>query len=148
MKTNSGSSAITGATNSDCAGVRSTFRFCAQWVSRAVGSPWAFLLACLTIGIWGVTGPLFGFSDTWQLVINTGTTIVTFLIVFLIQNTQNRDSKAIHLKLDELLRGVSGARTSLVNLENLSDEELERLQKQFERLERFARRTEPKSRAA
>jgi low affinity Fe/Cu permease len=83
---------------------------------------------------WAVTGPLFHFSDTWQLVINTATTIVTFLVVFLIQNTQNRDNKAIHLKLDELLRGVRGARTGLVNLESLTDEELDRLQKEFEKL--------------
>ena len=92
------------------------------------------MLALASIIVWGALGPVFHFSDTWQLVINTTTTIITFLMVFLIQNTQNRDTKAIHLKLDELLRGVSGARTSLVNLENLSDEELERLQKQFERL--------------
>ncbi len=125
-----------------CVGFRDRFRFCAYWVAQAVGSPWAFLIACLTVVVWGATGPLFHFSDTWQLVINTSTTIVTFLIVFLIQNTQNRDSKALHLKLDELLRAVSGARTSLVNLESLSDEDLERLQKQFERLERLARRAE------
>ena len=83
-----------------------------------------FPLAVLVILTWGITGPLFHFSDTWQLVINTSTTIVTFLMVFLIQNTQNRDTKAIQLKLDELLRGVVGARTSLVDLENLSDEDL------------------------
>ncbi len=124
----------------ECFGLRGRFRLCAQWVALAVGSPWAFLLACLTIVMWGALGPLFRFSDTWQLVINTGTTIITFLIVFLIQNTQNRDSKALHLKLDELLRAVSGARNSLVNLENLSDEDLERLQKEFERVERLARR--------
>ena len=100
----------------------------------AVGSPGAFLLAALSIVIWAAIGPIFHFSDTWQLVINTATTIITFLMVFLIQNTQNRDTKALHLKLDELLRGVGGARTSLVNLESLSDEELDRLQKEFERL--------------
>src|ERR1700741_1928296 len=110
-----------------CAKLRSTFRVCSQWVADAVGSPWAFVMAWAVIVMWAVTGPLFHFSDTWQLVINTATTIVTFLIVFLIQNTQNRDTKALHLKLDELFRGVSGARTSLVNLENLSDEELDRL---------------------
>ena len=86
--------------------------------------------------VWALTGPLFGFSDTWQLVINTGTTIVTFLMVFLVQNTQNRDARAIHLKLDELLRGVEGARTGLVNLEAMSDEDLARLQEQFERLQK------------
>jgi low affinity Fe/Cu permease len=98
--------------------------------------------------VWAVTGPLFHYSDTWQLVINTSTTIVTFLIVFLIQNTQNRDTKAVHLKLDELLRGVKGARTSLVNLESLSDQELEHLQKEFERLKHVARRAENSAPAA
>ena len=92
------------------------------------------MLALASILVWAVLGPLFHFSDTWQLVINTATTIVTFLMVFLIQNTQNRDTKALHLKLDELLRGVVGARTSFVNLENLSDEELEKLQHEFERV--------------
>lgn len=118
------------------------FRCCSQWMAEAVGSPWAFILACICIVIWAATGPMFHFSDTWQLVINTATTIVTFLMVFLIQNTQNRDTKAIHLKLDELLRGVAGARTSLVNLEHLSDEELDKLQKEFERLKLRARRME------
>jgi low affinity Fe/Cu permease len=109
------------------------FRKFAASVSNIVGSPWAFILAVLVIFIWAITGPVFGFSDTWQLVINTGTTIITFLMVFLIQNTQNRDARAIHLKLDELIRSVQGARNSLVDLENLSDEELDRLQKEFER---------------
>ena len=102
--------------------------------SAAVGSPWAFIGAMLLIVVWGTTGPFFHYSDTWQLVINTGTTIITFLMVFLIQNTQNRDAKAIHLKLDELIRGVKGARTGLVDLEDLTDEELERLQGEFKRL--------------
>src|SRR5213080_3732830 len=102
--------------------------------AAAVGSPWAFILALLTIVIWAFTGPLFHYSDTWQLVINTGTTIITFLIVFLIQNTQNRQDTAIQLKLDELLKGVKGARTSLVDIEDLSDEELERLHEQFKHL--------------
>jgi low affinity Fe/Cu permease len=84
--------------------------------------------------VWAITGPIFNFSDTWQLIINTGTTIVTFLMVFLIQNTQNRDAKAIHLKLDELIKAVKGARTRLVDLEDLSDEELEKLQGEFKRL--------------
>jgi low affinity Fe/Cu permease len=104
-----------------------------------MGSPWAFFLAILAILIWGALGPAFHYSDTWQLVINTATTIVTFLMVFLIQNTQNRDTRAMHLKLDELLRGLKGARNSLVGLEELSDEELERLQKEFERLRGRAR---------
>jgi low affinity Fe/Cu permease len=109
-------------------------------MANATGSPWAFLIAAASVVMWGLTGPVFHYSDTWQLVINTATTIITFLMVFLIQNTQNRDTKALHLKLDELLRGVAGARTSLVNLENLSDEELERLQKQFEQIKRRADR--------
>jgi low affinity Fe/Cu permease len=115
------------------------FRRFAQWTADTVGSPWAFLIAVATVVAWAVTGPLFGFSDTWQLVINTATTIVTFLMVFLIQHTQNRDAKAIHLKLDELLRGVQGARTALVDLENLSDDELERLHRQFSRLAKHER---------
>lgn len=132
----------------NCARLQESFRFCSHWVAEAVGSPWAFVLACAVIVVWAITGPLFHFSDTWQLVINTATTIVTFLIVFLIQNTQNRDTKAIHLKLDELLRGVSGARTSLVDLEHLSDEELERLQKEFERLNHRARKLQNEKREA
>ncbi len=98
------------------------------------GSSWAFIIALTVIIVWGVTGPIFKFSDTWQLVINTGTTIVTFLMVFLIQNTQNRDARAIHLKLDELLRVQEGARTSMANLENLPDEELKRLSEEFKQL--------------
>ena len=119
--------------------LRERFRQFSHRMSQAVGSPWAFFFACLVIIGWATLGPVFRYSDTWQLVINTGTTIVTFLIVFLIQNTQNRDTKALHLKLDELLRGVKGARTSLVNLENLSDEELDALQKEFEQLNRRVR---------
>jgi low affinity Fe/Cu permease len=92
------------------------------------------LLAAAIIVIWAVTGPLFGFSDTWQLVINTGTTIVTFLMVFLIQNTQNRDAKAIHLKLDELIRAVAEARTGMVDLEEMSEDELDRLHREFQEL--------------
>src|SRR5467141_855093 len=94
------------------------FRKFAQAASKMVGSSWAFIFAALIIVVWAATGPIFHYSDTWQLVINTGTTIITFLIVFLIQNTQNRDAKAIHLKLDELIKGVPGARTQLVDLEN------------------------------
>ena len=114
--------------------MKEIFRKFANKTSEVVGSPWSFLAAVLIIAIWAVSGPLFGFSDTWQLVINTGTTIITFLMVFLIQNTQNRDAKAIHLKLDELLRGVEGARTGLVDLEDLSDEQLKKLQEQFQNL--------------
>lgn len=110
------------------------FRKFAQKTAHAMGTSWAFILAALVIVVWAFTGPLFGYSDTWQLVINTGTTIVTFLMVFLIQNTQNRDAKALHLKLDELLKGVKGARTELVDLEDLSDAELEELHQQFKKL--------------
>jgi len=106
----------------------------ANWVSSIVGSPWAFSAAVATVILWAVLGPRFHYSDTWQLVINTGTTIITFLMVFLIQHTQNRDAKAFHLKLDELLKGTKGARTRLVDLEEMSDEELDKLQKEFENL--------------
>jgi low affinity Fe/Cu permease len=111
-----------------------TVRKFAHKISEVTGSPWAFIVAVGVIVGWAVSGPLFGFSDTWQLVINTGTTIITFLMVFLIQNTQNRDAKAIHLKLDELLHAVEGARNSMVDLEDLSDAELQRLQREFVRL--------------
>ena len=110
------------------------FNIFAKHCAAVVGSPWAFVLAVIIVMAWVVAGPQFVYSDTWQLVINTGTTIVTFLMVFLIQNTQNRDTKAVHLKLDELIYGVHGARNSLIDLENLSDQELEVLQQQFERL--------------
>jgi len=116
--------------------MNAAFRKFAHTTSAVVGTPWAFIGALALIVAWAITGPLFGFSDTWQLVINTSTTIVTFLMVFLIQNTQNRDAKAIHLKLDELLRGVEGARTGLVDLEDFSDEELAELQEEFHRLSR------------
>jgi len=120
--------------------MKNIFRKFAQLTSQIVGSSWAFIIAVFVIVAWAVTGPMFHYSDSWQLVINTGTTIVTFLMVFLIQNTQNRDAKAIHLKLDELIKGVKGARTHLVSLEELSDEELERLRKEFERLHKHASR--------
>jgi low affinity Fe/Cu permease len=106
----------------------------AKHCAAIVGSPMAFVLAVVIVMTWMVTGPHFAYSDTWQLVINTCTTIVTFLMVFLIQNTQNRDAKVVHQKLNELIRGVHGARNSLINLETLSDQELEVLQQQFERL--------------
>lgn len=103
----------------------------AKWTSEVAGSPWVFGAALGIIALWAITGPIFNFSDTWQLIINTGTTIITFLMVFLIQNTQNRDAKAIHLKLDELIRTSKGARNGLLDLEDLSDEELKELQQQF-----------------
>ena len=108
----------------------------AKQLAAEVGSPWAFIAALGIVVVWSVTGPLFKYSDTWQLVINTGTTIVTFLMVFLIQNTQNRDAKAVHLKLDELIRCVKGARNTLIDLEELSEEELDDLQRQFVKLRR------------
>jgi|SRR5205085_5291429 len=116
--------------------MREVFRRFAGRVSDWVGSPAAFVVGLTLIVVWGLTGPLFNYSDTWQLVINTATTIVTFLMVFLIQNTQNRDARAIHLKLDELLRGVQGARTAMVALENCTDEELAEFHEEFERLRR------------
>src|SRR5574337_1074755 len=127
--------------------MKDLFHKIAQKTSEIAGSAAAFIMAIVIILAWAATGPFFGFSDTWQLVINTGTTVVTFLIVFLIQNTQNRETKALHLKLDELLRGVTGARTSLVDLENLTDEELERLQREFERLKERATRAEERKHA-
>jgi low affinity Fe/Cu permease len=114
--------------------IRDSFRHFARKASAVLGSAWAFIGALVIIGVWGLTGPMFHFSDTWQLIINTGTTIVTFLMVFLIQNTQNRDAKAMHLKLDELIRALKGARNRLVDLEALSDEELKKLEEQFKNL--------------
>jgi low affinity Fe/Cu permease len=122
--------------------MKHAFRRFAAIIATTTGSPWAFMIAVLVILVWGVTGPLFNFSDTWQLVINTSTTIVTFLMVFLIQNTQNRDAVTIQLKLDELLRGVVGARTSLVDLENLSDEDIALLRKEFTRMQISAAKRE------
>lgn len=112
------------------------FRSFARRASASVGSPWAFVAAIAVVIGWAVLGPVYHYSDTWQLVINTGTTIVTFLMVFLMQNTQNRDSKAVQLKLDELLRGVKGARTGLVRLEILTEEELVGLESEVEALQR------------
>jgi len=118
---------------------RSPFSRFAKWTAHATGHPAAFVLAGSTIVVWVVSGPVFGFSDTWQLVINTGTTIVTFLMVFLIQNTQNRDSAAVHLKLDELVRAVQGAHNALLDLEELTESDLERLRARYETLGRAAR---------
>ena len=107
------------------------------------GNPLAFLAAVGLVIVWVLTGPIFNYSDTWQLVINTGTTIVTFLMVFLIQNTQNRDSKAAHLKLDELIRALEGARDHLVDLEKLSDDDLKNLEGEFERVRKRAEHAAP-----
>ena len=114
--------------------IRDAFRVFARRSSIMLGSAWAFAAALLVIVVWLVTGPTFHFSDTWQLIINTGTTIITFLMVFLIQNTQNRDAKAMHLKLDELIRALTKARNEMVDLEDLSDEELKKLEEQFKRV--------------
>ena len=111
-----------------------SFSHIAQLVSTALGKSTAFFVACAVILVWAVSGPLFGYSDTWQLVVNTGTTIITFLMVFLVQNTQNRDARAIHLKLDELLRSIKDARNKLIDLENCSDEEIEEVSRQFKDL--------------
>jgi low affinity Fe/Cu permease len=111
----------------------------AQWVSHITGRPIAFLLAVATILVWGSLGPVFGYSDTWQLVINTGTTIITFLMVFVIQNTQNRDTAAIHIKVDELIRVSKRARNVLLDLEELDDKTLETLRLDYEGLARKAK---------
>src|SRR5512135_3129152 len=108
-------------------------------VSKLVGTPMMFVFALLLIIVWIITGPIFHFSDTWQLVINTTTTIITFLMVFLIQNSQNREANATQLKLDELIRAISKARNSLVDLEELSEEELEKLQEEFRNLQKGKR---------
>ncbi len=117
----------------------SVFNRSAKWIARASGHPTGFALAVLVVVTWLATGPLFGFSDTWQLVINTATTIVTFLMVFLIQNTQNRDSEAMQLKLDELIRAVEGAHTALLDIEELSEADLDRMKAVYQELARKAR---------
>jgi low affinity Fe/Cu permease len=119
------------------------FRRAAARVATAVGSPSTFLAALLLIGVWASTGPAFHYSDTWQLVVNTGTTIVTFLMVFLIQNTQNRDAKAIHLKLDELIKATRGARNSMIDLDSLSDDQLRAMEAEYKRICTTARDVEP-----
>ncbi len=113
---------------------KDNFRKLSVSASAKLGSPNAFYFAFLVIILWGTSGPLFNFSDTWQLVINTGTTIITFLMVFVIQNTQSRDSRAVHLKLDELIKSQRGARTEFVDIEDLSDSELDEIQGQFKEL--------------
>jgi low affinity Fe/Cu permease len=118
--------------------VSDAFRLFARRSAVMLGSAWAFSAAVLAILVWILTGPTFHFSDTWQLIINTATTIITFLMVFLIQNTQNRDAKAMHLKLDEVIRALKGARNQLVDLEDLSDEDLKKLEEQFRRLRKHS----------
>ncbi len=119
---------------------KSWFTRFAKWTARATGQPAAFVFATLVIVLWIATGPIFGFSDTWQLVINTATTIVTFLMVFLIQNTQNRDSEAIQVKLDELIRATVGAHNELLNLEELDDKELDLIRSIYLKLAEDARK--------
>ena len=118
--------------------VSDAFRVFAHRSAIMLGSAWAFSGAMLVIIVWLLTGPIFQFSDTWQLIINTATTVITFLMVFLIQNTQNRDAKAMHLKLDEIIRALKSARNQLVDLEDLSDEDLKKLEEQFRRLRQKA----------
>jgi low affinity Fe/Cu permease len=125
--------------------MKKIFRKLAYKTSEAVGSASAFLIAFAVVAVWAISGPLFGYSDTWQLVINTGTTIVTFLMVFLIQHTQNREAKILQLKIDELIRAVSAARTNLVGLEDLPDEEIERLEKEFQRLAKTREKSREKA---
>jgi low affinity Fe/Cu permease len=114
--------------------MRLSFSHLARIVADLLGTPAAFFVALALILAWAMTGPLFHFSDTWQLLVNTGTTIATFLIVFLIQNTQNRDAKALHLKLDEVIHSMRKARNDLIDLENCTDEELDALQQEFEKV--------------
>src|SRR6266850_6555166 len=113
---------------------RNLFARFANRTAHAVGHPFTFIIALAVVIVWAATGPLFSFSDTWQLVINTGTTIITFLMVFLIQNTQNRDSQAMQLKLDELIRAVEGAHNALLDIEQLSDQELDEARQRYGRL--------------
>jgi low affinity Fe/Cu permease len=117
----------------------SWFNTFARWTANHAGKPGSFVLAVVVIVIWAATGPTFSYSDTWQLIINTGTTIVTFLMVFLIQNTQTRDTQALQLKLDELIRVTKGARNTLLDLEEMDDKQIERLHQLYERLGQKAR---------
>ena len=121
--------------------VQEAFRVFARGASAVLGTAWVFVGAITIIGVWAATGHFYNYSDTWQLLINTGTTIVTFLMVFLIQNTQNRDSKAVHLKLDELIRAIDSARNHLVNVDRLTDDELKTLERQFKRISKKADET-------
>jgi low affinity Fe/Cu permease len=122
-------------------GEKPSFSGLARDASKSLGSSAAFIIACAIVLIWALTGPVFRYSDAWQLVINTGTTIITFLMVFLIQNTQNRDARATQLKLDELIRSINEARNRLIDLENCTDEELDNLQREFEKLKKSGRAT-------
>lgn len=125
--------------------MKELFRKSAGKISTWAGTAWAFLLAFAIVLVWAATGPIFHFSSTWQLVINTGTTIITFLMVFLIQNTQNRDGKAMQLKLDELIRSIQPARDNFLDLEDMSDEELNELDEEFRKLHEVYRQNPPTS---
>jgi low affinity Fe/Cu permease len=127
---------------------RSAFSRFAKWTARATGRPATFTLAVLVIVVWAVTGPLFGFSDTWQLVINTGTTIVTFLMVFLIQSTQNRDSEAMQVKLDEIIRAIGNAKNEVLDLEELEEEDLDEIRQTYTDMAQKAREGRSKERAS
>ena len=118
----------------------SAFTRFAKWAARATGRPGTFIGAVLIIMLWALTGPIFDFSDTWQLVINTSTTIVTFLMVFLIQNTQNRDTEAMQIKLDELIRAVESAQNTVLDLEEMDEKELDRIRAEYEELAQKARK--------
>ena len=122
--------------------ISEAFRKFSISAASAMGSPWMFVANIVLICVWLGSGPLFGFSDTWQLVVNTATSVITYLVVFLIQNTQNRDAKAMHLKLDELISSIEGARNRFVDLEDLSDDEVKRIQKQFKDLQAKAAKGE------
>ena len=123
--------------------MRDAFRHLAERITAAVGTPWAMVLAVGIVVLWAVTGPVFGFSDTWQLAINTGTTVVTFLMVFVIQASQNREARATQLKLDELIRAMKGARNELIDVEDASDEVVELHQRHFQQLLDAAEATDP-----
>ena len=125
----------------------SAFTHFAKWAARATGRPGAFIGTALIIVLWGLTGPIFDFSATWQLVINTGTTVITFLMVFLIQNTQNRDTEAMQIKLDELIRAVESAQNTVLDLEELDEDELDRIRAEYEELAKKARQKLQNSRS-
>jgi low affinity Fe/Cu permease len=124
------------------------FRKASVGAANFLGSPWVFLANVLLILVWLAFGPVFHFSDTWQLLVNTATTVITYLAVFLIQNTQNRDARAVHLKLDELISSIDGARNRLIDLEDLTDDELNLIQKQFQRLKRLTNKGGPEATSA